>query len=195
MGVWCKGDVCGDGLHRACVLWGSVLRSGVIRCRMCWRTGGMANRYGAYGLDWSKRREDETPGDFRARMARESLEAAGGVVDGTVDGGEFAGKKAALSGGERELVTWVFDHMDIKGVSAGDAPSAGAWSLLQQCRRSGTMREAFYLTIWPKLLPTRGTVDAEDERRRGGGKALEHVERVMAAAVLARSLAGVAGEN
>lgn len=154
----------------------------------------MAGRQGSYGLDWSKRRDKESPAEFRTRMSREDAEAAGKVVDGTVDGGVFAGKKA-LGGGERELVTWVFDHMDIKGVSAGDAPSAGAWSLLQQCRRSGAMREAFYLTIWPKLLPTRGTVDAEDERRRGSGKALEHVERVMAAGVLARSLAGVTGEN
>ena len=132
------------------------------------------------GLDWSRRRGDETVQAFRDRMRAEA-------EGGTVDRGVFAGRGKV---GEREVVEWVFENMDVEGLVAGDAPSAGAWALLKECRSSRSVRELFYMNVWVKLLPTRGSVDEAAERRRAEGVALEHVERVLAAAGLARGIAG-----
>ena len=99
---------------------------------------------------------------------------------------DFAGKTPASA---REVVQWVFDHMDISDVSVGSCPSSGAWSLLSACRSSKDLKREFYRQIWPKLLPTKSHLEME-ARYRDDGRQLEIIDRVSAAAREADGLSG-----
>ena len=99
---------------------------------------------------------------------------------------DFAGKTPASA---REVVQWVFDHMDISDVGVGSCPSSGAWSLLSACRSSNDLKREFYRQIWPKLLPTKSHLEME-ARYRDDGRQLEIIDRVSAAAREADGLSG-----
>ena len=83
--------------------------------------------------------------------------ASAPVVEDAVDGGD------PLTASERVVVQWVFDNMHNRGVKQKDAPTLGAWGLLQECREDGTTRRNFYMSVWPKLLPSRSELDKEGQ--------------------------------
>ena len=51
-----------------------------------------------------------------------------------------------------EAAQWVFEHLDTDWIEPADAPSAGAWSLLQWARSSMTARSQFYKQFAQKLV-------------------------------------------
>lgn len=96
---------------------------------------------------------------------------------------DFIGKDPASA---RQVVEWVFNNLDVEGLKPKDAPSPGAWSLLQRVRLYPELTVDFYKTVWPKLLPNKAQIEAED-RARGGGtdeleRSLERVEQALGAA-------------
>ena len=60
----------------------------------------------------------------------------------------------------RNIVLWVFDHVAVTDVQPEDAPSSGAWSLLDFVRTSPSNLASFYTSFVAKLI----TGTKEDER-------------------------------
>ncbi len=74
-------------------------------------------------------------------------------------------------------VQWVYDNMCISDIEPSDAPSPGAWGLLQACRNSGELFRDFYRTIWPKLLPSKTEIDGGDRFTDDNRNIFELIER------------------
>ena len=69
-----------------------------------------------------------------------------------------------------EAAFWALEHLDTPWTQPDDAPSAGAWSLLQWARQNPMTRTEFFRTFGPKLTasPVPRTLeyrDPEMERR------------------------------
>jgi len=79
---------------------------------------------------------------------------------------------------EIEMVRWVFDNLAIEDVKPEDAPSAGAWAMLIDCRTSADARSKFMNGLWPKLLPKGRGDDAEDPLADDGEGVLEFIQKV-----------------
>jgi hypothetical protein len=71
-----------------------------------------------------------------SEAAGESLETFGEIQDVT----------------EAEIVRWVFNHLEVKGLKPSDAPTPGAWAYLQFVRKSEENKTDFYKTTWPKTF-------------------------------------------
>lgn len=85
----------------------------------------------------------------------------------------------------RAVILWVFDNMDIEHVQPMAAPSKGAWSLLQACRTSKKLKEEFFLTLMPKLIPNKSQL-GDDDGQDDIADLHELCDRVSAAARLAK---------
>ena len=72
-----------------------------------------------------------------------------------------------------EAAAWVFENLDCEWVTPGEAPSAGAWSLLQWARSSMAARGEFYRTFAAKVVvpPEKEARQAEEESRQKRQKA------------------------
>jgi len=81
---------------------------------------------------------------------------------------------------EREIVLWAFEHMDVVDVQPLDAPTAGAWALLNTMRLDVGLRVEFY-RMWSRLLPTKAALEAENKFEDDGRQALAVIDRVRAA--------------
>jgi hypothetical protein len=64
---------------------------------------------------------------------------------------------------EREVIKWLFDNLAIRKVELKDAPSIGAWGLLNTLQKNDKLREKFYTEVWTKLLPSKAQIDAENK--------------------------------
>ncbi len=107
--------------------------------------------------------------------------------------GDFGrGRKDSRRVGYSEMVRWVLDRVDVtdEDLDPRDAPSPGAWSMLQWVRRDEAARKEFFKTILPRAVKMD---DGEDDVEGGGErlergrvesleKLIERVERVFAAA-------------
>lgn len=60
-----------------------------------------------------------------------------------------------------EAIRWVFEWLGRPDVTPADAPSAGAWALLNTCRANPQNVWAFYTTVWAKMVKP-----ASDEREK-----------------------------
>ena len=87
----------------------------------------------------------------------------------------------------RQVVEWVFDHIDVEDVTPEMAPSPGAWSFLQRVRKHPDLLKEFYRSIWSKMLPTKSEIESsrkfEDDGREQI-KLIDKVERASRDAVL-----------
>jgi len=91
---------------------------------------------------------------------------------------QFRGKKR---GNSREIVEWIFDHIDVVDVTPDMAPSPGAWSLLMRLRTSAELLREFYRTVWTKLLPSRTQIESEERFRDDGREIFELITRNLVA--------------
>lgn len=82
----------------------------------------------------------------------------------------------------RAVVAWVFDNMDVEHPDQETCPSSGAWSLLNECRRSPGLKYDFYTNIMPKLLPSRASQEDQDRLQDDGRNVLDILSRVSQAA-------------
>lgn len=78
-------------------------------------------------------------------------------------------------------IEWVYNCLDAQ-VSIEDAPSAGAWTLLQHVRSGPFERQKFYDQFATKLIPPKNKLD-QDGRHEDDGreqlKILDAVEREL----------------
>jgi len=82
----------------------------------------------------------------------------------------------------RVIVQWVFENMRVQDVKPEDAPCGGAWALLMECRGDAGIRQDFYKSIWPKLLPTKQQIQTESLSADDGHEiTLDLIDRVKAA--------------
>lgn len=105
----------------------------------------------------------------------------------------FAGKPPCDA---RTEVQWVFQNICIEDVVPEQAPSAGAWGLLWDCRNNPAARQDFLRTAWLRLLPSK-VDDADAERFTDDGRAIEElIDRFgQAESVLPGSSEGDKGES
>lgn len=78
-------------------------------------------------------------------------------------------------------VHWVYNNLWVKEVEAKDAPSAGAWFWLMDCRRSADARAKFR-DYYMKLAPSRKELDERARRADGGESVVEllgEIERAL----------------
>lgn len=59
----------------------------------------------------------------------------------------------------REIISWVFDHVQDLNVEQEEAPTSGAWGLLTWVRSNPTNQNTFYGSIWPRILPTKAQLE------------------------------------
>lgn len=86
---------------------------------------------------------------------------------------------------ERKAVQWVFENVAKEGVTAGQAPSWGAWGLLQSVKGDPEFAREFYKTMWLRLIPARSTVEQID-RFSDDNRELSSVLRQNLTALAAR---------
>ena len=99
------------------------------------------------------------------------------------------GRKESKGLSYGEMVKWVLDRVDVHGgeLEPGDAPSAGAWSMLQWVRESEANRRTFFTSMVARAggREKEGeSVGERLERRRLASqeKMVERVRRVYSAA-------------
>jgi hypothetical protein len=88
---------------------------------------------------------------------------------------DFAGKVAS----EVEEVRWVAANMEIADPQPGECPSAAAWGLLAQCRRSPAHMADFWKLTYPKLLPSRAQMEKQQEDVDQEGRAAGVIEDLL----------------
>ena len=97
-------------------------------------------------------------------------------VDGWSDSDQLMSSKefVGADGSEDHWrdVHWVYNNLWVKEVEAKDAPSAGAWFWLMDCRRSADARAKFR-DYYMKLAPSRKELDERARRGDGGEEVLE----------------------
>ena len=108
------------------------------------------------------------------------MDANGGVYnDDLMSVKEFVG--ADGSEDHWRDVHWVYNNLWVKEVEAKDAPSAGAWFWLMDCRRSADARAKFR-DYYMKLAPSRKELDERARRADGGESVVEllgEIERAL----------------
>lgn len=87
----------------------------------------------------------------------------------------------AAGASPRKVVEWVFDNLLVDGLKPDDAPSPGAWALLQDLKKYPDLRKEFYRSIWSKLLPTKTELDAAEKFSDDGREQIKLIERVRQA--------------
>ena len=93
-----------------------------------------------------------------------------------IDGSEF--KDGIVS--ENEKLRWIFENMQVEGVKPEDAPSAGAWALLEELRKDNEQRRDFYKSLWPKLL-TKEDIEKSGKLQDDGRDVIELIKRLQKA--------------
>lgn len=77
--------------------------------------------------------------------------------------------KAATAAPE-QVLDWVFNNLSIEDVGTHEAPSPGAWMLLERCRRDEKTLDDFLRSTWTKMLPQKMTSETihvyEDDARK-----------------------------
>lgn len=77
-------------------------------------------------------------------------------------------------------IRWVFHALGAKGLKPEDAPSTGAWSLLQTLQNDDIALKSFYTTVYPKLLPTRAQLEkGENNRAEDGRKQFDLISTIL----------------
>jgi hypothetical protein len=76
-------------------------------------------------------------------------------------------------------IRWVFHALGARDLTPKEAPSSGAWNLLQTLRKDDLALKSFYTQVYPKLLPTRAQMEKGDLRAEDGRKQFDLIERLL----------------
>lgn len=78
----------------------------------------------------------------------------------------------------RTAVEWAFSNMG-QDVNPNDEPTPGAYDLLQWAKKNDENKAKFYAVYVPKLLPSKGALEAGDESFKDDGrKVLSVIDRL-----------------
>jgi len=122
---------------------------------------------------WVQAADDYGFKDFTGRPAttRSGGKAPAGPVEGAA-AEVFAGKSSSL----RADFQWVYEHIAVEDVGPGDAPSAGAWGLLQFARND---TRTFY-SEWMKMAAKADDMDAiHRERVEDAARATSEITQML----------------
>ncbi len=78
---------------------------------------------------------------------------------------------------QRDFI-WIYDNLGNKQTKSHDAPSTGAWNLLQECKTDAGLRRDFFRQVLTKLLPTRSELGIISRYGDDGREHLEFLERI-----------------
>jgi hypothetical protein len=98
---------------------------------------------------------------------------------------EYASRESFLSSVSTENnpiedIRWVFHALGAKDLKPEDAPSTGAWNLLQTLKYNEIALNQFYTTVYPKLLPTRAQLEkGENNRAEDGRKQFDLIDQIL----------------
>lgn len=73
---------------------------------------------------------------------------------------------------------WVIENMMRAGVTSDDAPCAGAWGMLRQCRDDASFRKDIYKSALSKLMPDKKSLESERRFYDDGRVMLDFIERI-----------------
>jgi len=94
-------------------------------------------------------------------------------------------KTAAQQLSAAKEVEWVKNHLAISDVGPEDAPSPGAWAMLESYRRTPHARQYFWEKIYAGMLPRRQEIEAQERFRDDGRKLDDMADGVKKMADLA----------
>jgi hypothetical protein len=77
-----------------------------------------------------------------------------------------------------EDIRWVFQALGAEGLEIGDAPSPGAFYMLQQARVDELSAKAFY-TLFAKVLPSKAEIEKGDNRAKDGSKFFDLIDGLL----------------
>ncbi|KKN32673.1 hypothetical protein LCGC14_0811340 [marine sediment metagenome] len=86
----------------------------------------------------------------------------------------------------RAQLEWVIEKMTCSGVKSDDAPCAGAWGMLRQCRDDSAFRKTIYTTALSKLMPDKKSFESERRFYDDGRVMLDFIERIRQESVDAK---------
>lgn len=86
----------------------------------------------------------------------------------------------------RTQLEWVIENMTCSGVKSDDAPCAGAWGMLRQCRDDSAFRKTIYTTALSKLMPDKKVLESERRFYDDGRVILDFIERIRQESVDAK---------
>jgi len=80
---------------------------------------------------------------------------------------------------ELEILRWVFENMEVRGILPKDAPSPGAYALLKHCRNNVQTKTKFYSDMWSRTIPTKSRLDEEQRKVDDGDKCIMTLDRII----------------
>lgn len=92
------------------------------------------------------------------------VEGGAGLVPQAVFDGKTVPSRAA--------VEWVAKHLQVAELGPEDAPSGEAWSLLAWARSDAEAMRDFWKSVYPKILPSKAQIEADDATRGDDGRDL-----------------------
>ena len=79
-----------------------------------------------------------------------------------------------------QVISWVARNLVVLDVRPEECVSPEAWGLLLWVREGGTNESEFWRSIYPKLLPSRTQLDAQDRFKDDGRRLLTLIDEVEA---------------
>ncbi len=94
-----------------------------------------------------------------------------------------------------KAVDWVAANISLSAPDVSEAPSSTAWGMLIWAQATPGNTNEFWKNIFPKLMPTRAQIEADNSRSDDGRSLLELVARVAAIATEPVLLPGAEGSG
>jgi hypothetical protein len=91
-----------------------------------------------------------------------------------------AASKSGEGVAEADIIRWVFDHIGNLDTMEADAPSPGAWALLDTCNVDITAKRNFYNNTWVKLLSGKNLDDEAIARREDTARVVKNLGEIEA---------------
>lgn len=112
----------------------------------------------------------------KARLEKEKAERTP-VSKDMVDLAEFGDAANAEIDPVRDL-TWIYNHIGVKDVKPGDAPSPGAYAHLLFIQQKDLNKVDFFTKVYPRIIPSKTQVENMTKRHDDGRKHFELLDRL-----------------
>lgn len=77
------------------------------------------------------------------------------------------------------MMTWVFNHLAVKGVKPADAPSPGAYNYLRFVQMNQDNMVDFYTKAFPRLIPAKSAQEDSNKFHDDGRTTFDLLDRVL----------------
>lgn len=76
-------------------------------------------------------------------------------------------------------LTWIYNHLAVKGVKPGDAPNPGVYAHLRFIQKTQENMADFFTKVYPRIIPSKSDVEDKSKFRDDGRENFELLERVL----------------